>query len=289
MPPPSPVVARREFSRRIRRRRRELGIAAEEVSQHLGFSRVYYSKVENHHTVLADAKIGPLVDLLRLEPRDAAELSDLLRISRTVGWWAQYSSLVGEEFVEFLGVEHGAERVRIYEGRVITGILQTEAYATAAIAAAPEVSMTDVADNVEVRLRRQARLDPPDPLGVEVVLSEAALMQQFGGPEVLRDQLVQLVARAEDESSMVDLRVQPFNITPLGLTSASTVMLFDFATPHLSTVAWREAGGRLGIIDDPGVVARLMLNYQQVLASSLDRPASLDLVRKHIEELGTGR
>jgi transcriptional regulator with XRE-family HTH domain len=273
-----------EFSMLIRQRRRERGITADAVGEHLGFSRVYYSAVENSRAVLADAKLGPLVKFLGFDEPEAEKLAEVLGIARTTGWWTPYSSLVGDQLTELLGLEYGAASTRIYESRVITGLLQTRAYATEVINAAPDVSLTDAPRHLELRMRRQDRLGGPDPLKLEVVLGEAALMQQFGGPRVLRDQLQHLLATVEGSSS-VHVRVQPFDITPLGLINATTVVFFDYDSPYLPTIAWQEAGEIRRVERDPEVVARLLLNYHQTLASSLDEAGSLDLIQKRIDAL----
>ena len=80
------------------------------------------------------------------------------------------------------------------------------------------------------------------------VMGEAVLMQQFGGPDTLRRQLLHVSDLAERYGDVIDLRVQPFDATPLGLTTASTLVLLDFDSPYLEPVAWREAGTSHGVL-----------------------------------------
>ncbi len=281
--PQSPTTARREFGIRVRNRRTELGLTAAQVAKGLGLSRVYYSKIENAHTVLADTRLPDLVDLLETDEKDALELADLLKAGRHTGWWEKHSAYLEEQFIEFIGLEQGASRVRIFEGRLMTGLAQTEQYATAVVNAATDTPRGEAWRFVEIRMRRQERLTEPEPLEMELLLSEAALVQQFGGPEVLRGQLIKLLELID--SSVARVRVQPFVGTPLGMITSSTVVLFEFPSDHLPTTAWIEGGGLLTLSDDDSLVRSLVLDYELALSSSLDEVDSRALIREKMEEI----
>ncbi len=285
MPPKSPTLAGVEFAIRVRTRRRELGLAAETICKALDVSRVYYSAIENHRANLSQAKLPVLLETLGYVGDESDEMTDLLRDASGSGWWGQYSDrAMSEDFAEFVGLEYGAKRARIYESRLMTGLLQTRAYASEVVRAAPEVSLADLSKVVDIRMRRQDRVGGDDPLRLEIILSQAVLMQQFGGPEILRDQLQDLVTKLE-VSSWLEVRIQPFDQTPVGLTSASTLVLLDFESPHMPTAAWREAGEHLGVTYDQDVVASLALRFEQALQPTLDPDDSLDLIRSRLDEL----
>ena len=287
--PKSPTTARREFGNRLRRRRIERHLTAAKVADGLALSRVYYSKIENAHAVLADARLADLAALLSFDKTETADLAELLQAARGSGWWERYGAgpVVVEPFVEFLGLEQGASRARIFEGRVMTGLAQTRAYATAVMAASPEVRRDEAWQAVDVRMRRQERLQDADPLEVDLIISEAVLMQQFGGPEILRDQLRQLASLID--ASTMRVRVQPFENTPLGMSASSTVVLLDFSSEHLPTIAWVEGGGQVATLtDDDVLVQSLVVNYELALTSCLGELESRRLIERRIEELAAG-
>lgn len=62
---------------------------------------------------------------------------------------------------------------------------------------------------VHVRLTRQERLVSDSPLRLWAVLSEAVLLQQVGGPEVMRAQVKHLLDAAERPN--VTIQVLPFS------------------------------------------------------------------------------
>src|SRR5687768_5899940 len=102
------------------------------------------------------------------------------------------------------GYENGAESVRAYENLLITGLLQTEEYAHALGEGSPIFRSVDMNPRVEARLLRQQRLASDDPLNLAVVMSEGALRQQVGGPEVLRRQLRHFVETVERHAATID-------------------------------------------------------------------------------------
>lgn len=285
LPPTSPTLASLEFAIRVRTRRRQLGLAAEVVSKALEVSRVYYSAIENNRSNLSPAKLATLLKILEFSESEGEEMAGLLRDSVGSGWWGQYGERVmSEEFAEFVGLEHGAKRALVYEGRVMTGLLQTRDYATEIIRAAPEVSLADAGKVLDIRMRRQFRLFDDDPIDLEVILSEAVLMQQFGGRDVLRGQLQDLAAKLES-SLRLEVRIQPFARTPMGLASASTLVLLEFESPHLPVMAWREAGAPLGITYDDDTLASLRLRFDEARRSALNTEESMALIRARIDQL----
>ncbi len=283
--PTSPTAAQLEFSLRTRKRRRELGLSAEEVAGELDVSRVYLSSIENSRAVLSDAKLPKLIEVLDLSKQDHDELSALLMVARQPAWWASYSKFMQRPFDEFVGLESAATRVRAYESRLITGLLQTESYAAAVVKSSPEVSLADLKGVVELRMRRQARLLPPDPLELQVILCESALLQQFGGREILETQLISLLDRIESHRSNLQVYIQPFSKTPLGFTVATTAVLLEFDSPHLPTIGWEEGDTSSQLIDDPDTVAHLTLRFDQARLSTLSLKESEELIKRRLDDL----
>lgn len=170
-----------------------------------------------------------LRDLTRGGPQ---ALSDLLGVARSRAWWHEYSSTLSDESIQFFGLEFGARTISSYESLVFNGLLQAPEYAKSVVRASPTYALLDAPKALEIRLRRMKELlasgDPPD---MTFVFGEAVLMQQFGGPEVLRKQLVHILNLADELGSKLDLRIQTFDVTPLGLTTASTLVLLSFDAP----------------------------------------------------------
>ncbi|MEM9135285.1 MAG: DUF5753 domain-containing protein [Actinomycetota bacterium] len=279
----SPLVAQLEFSVRIRERRRELELDARTVSSRMGFSRNYYSAVENNRAKLADDRLPELATILELDEATTAELASLLSASRKSGWWDAYSKFIDESFVELWALEDGGSAIDVYESSVVTGLLQTRQYAEAMIKVDPRTSAKDTRRFVEARMKRQERLAGGNPPELRVLLSESVVMQEVGGPIVLRGQLQYLLDKADRMRGALRLRITPFTATET--MAASSLFFIGFDSPHLERVVWREAGSALGFSSDPDLLEDLSLAFDRVWDSALDEVETLNLIAGRAKSL----
>jgi hypothetical protein len=147
------------------------------------------------------------------------------------------------------------------------------------------VRQVEVDQRVDVRMRRRDRLTSDDPLHLTAVISQAALLQQIGGPAVLKEQLKHLASMIEKHPDNLGVLVIPFTATACGLFGGATFHLIDFASPRLPTLAWQETVTAAGIIDDPLKVRDLSLTYGEALRRTLNAQDSLRLIRRSAKEL----
>ncbi len=281
----APWLARWELSLRLRDRRKNLGMDVKTITDSLGFSRNYWSAVENNRTVLSADKLELLIDLFELSPTEADQLIHLRDVARQREWVAQFSAVLSDDMKRFYGLEAGAQKVVAWESMLITGLLQTEDYARAIIQTDPGVTATRAEQLVQVRLRRQQRLRATEPLELTAVMSEAALCQETGGPAVLRNQLEHLLRIGEELSESVDIRIVPFRAT-LGALGGATRFLFHFASPRLPSLAWREHMDAIdGFEEGDERFEQLSISTSRALGLSLDREESLALIAERAAEL----
>ncbi len=286
MAPSSPTVASWELALRLRQRREQLGMEVQTITATLGFSRNYWSAVENERKILAEDKLRSVLNAFEFDDEEQRELVELREAAKRRGWWAPYSALFSESTLRLYGLEHGAQSIRTYESLLIPGLLQTEDYARALMTSEiTTIRQVEVDQRVEVRLRRQQRLAGDDPLHLTAIISQAALLQQTGGQRVLRDQLAHLARVIEERPEVVQVRVIPFTATGCGAFGASTFHLIDFASPRLPTLAWQETVTAGGIIDDESYVRDFSLTYAEALGRTLDEQGSLDLINQCAKEI----
>ncbi|MFK0249159.1 helix-turn-helix domain-containing protein [Amycolatopsis azurea] len=283
--PASPVVAAWELALRLRGRRDQLNVDVKTITATLGFSRNYWSAVENERKILSEESLTRLLALLEFDDDERRELLDLRHLAKERGWWTQYSSLLGSEIQRMFGLELGAQGVRDYESLIIPGLLQTEDYARAIMTPSVVVRKVEVDQRVAVRRHRQERLSGENPLHITAIISEAALKQQIGGPAVLRDQLDHLAAMIEGNPEITRVRIVPFTAKACGLFGASTVHMIDFDNPRLPTVAWQETVTKYDIIDDPLQIRDLTLTYSDTFGQALNEQQSLEMIHRYAREL----
>jgi hypothetical protein len=190
-----------------------------------------------------------------------------------------------DEGMRFFGLEAGADRIRSFESLLMPGLLQHADYARVVIGADPQYSPVELDQRVAIRMKRQERVWGDQPLKMSYILSEAVLHQFVGGRELQIRQLQHLIGAIEQLWENLEVRVVRFT-TDIGvLASASTLVLMDFPSAHLETVAWQEAIRPLGVVDDPERIRRLELGWDTGKRSALDRESSLALIRSVAEDL----
>ncbi|GAB3155433.1 helix-turn-helix transcriptional regulator [Amycolatopsis stemonae] len=284
--PPSPVVASWELALRLKRRREQLGVEVRTITETLGFTRNYWSAVENERKILSTESLSRIMGLFEFDAEEQEELLALRAAAKERGWWSRYPALFDNEIQRLFGLEQGARGIRDYENLLIPGLLQTADYAKGIIM--PDVTMraVEVDQRVEARLRRQFRLtDETDPFTFTAVISEAALRQQIGGARVLRNQLGHLATLIEQLPDKLDVRVIPFTATACGLFGGATVVLLDFDSPQLPTLAWQETVTTWGIIDDATQVRNLTTTFQDAYRHALNTEETLRMIHHHAGEI----
>ncbi|MFC9438125.1 helix-turn-helix domain-containing protein [Nocardia sp. NPDC057030] len=283
MAPLSPTVARWELMLRIRRRRNEFNVSASVIAKELGFTLSYWSKVEKER-VLAEDKLKRLMSLLEFDPAEREEMLRLREIAKQRGWWSNYADLLPDSHVRLYGLELGAQSVRTYESVLVPSLLQTADYARALLVSdAARIRQVDIDRLVQVRLRRQERLTIGDPLHLTVIVNEAALTQQIGGPEVRQGQLRHLAALAEQHPDTIDIRVIPFEAVGGGLLGGAAFHLLGFDNPLLPDIAWTETLIELDLIEDPEPVRHIDTLFANAIADcALPQAESLALIERKI-------
>ncbi|MGI9614442.1 MAG: Scr1 family TA system antitoxin-like transcriptional regulator [Acidimicrobiales bacterium] len=282
MAPTSPTVARWELALRIKARRDELNLSVKTITEHLGFSRNYWSAVENERTVLAEDKFDALMKLMEFDEGTVQQLSELLNEGRRRGWWTKPSLGLDDQTQRFFGFEQGAKRIRTFEPLMVPGLLQTDSYTRAFVESDPMFAKVEVPHIVEGRMRRQERLEAEEPLRLMAVLSEAAVRQCVGNEQIQLNQLRHLFAVADSNTSNIEIRIVPFR-QPLGpLGNSPTLFLMDFVSPHLPTVLWQESITPVGPIEDADKVQRATIGFEAALEGSLSPTESLTLIEDAI-------
>ncbi|WP_067896121.1 DUF5753 domain-containing protein [Nocardia vaccinii] len=276
----SPTVAGWELMLRIREQSKTRGVKATSIQKALDVSAAYWSQVTHYRGVLTEEKLKVLLDLLEFEPDEQAELLQLRTIARQRGWWSEYSAVFDDELMRFYGLKDGAESIRSLDSGVVPGLLQTEDYVRALMSAIVSTGRpTEAQQRLRARLHRQRRLNGPDAVHLSVIIGQAALMQEVGGPQILREQLFHLIELVEAHPDNLDLRVVPFNASgSVAGLNAATFHLLDFGSPRLPMLGWLESAIYGEVTDDRQKVEALDFLYNQLRTIALEREESVKLI-----------
>jgi transcriptional regulator with XRE-family HTH domain len=145
-------------------------------------------RIETGERVPSADQLTALLDLYGVSGRLRRVYERLARVGRATAADAP----VRLWFSGYLEAEAAAHTIRVWQPLIVHGLFQTEAYATALFTA---MGMTpeQVEEQVDVRLRRQAILSRPHPPNITLVMWQPVLHHLIGTPEIMREQLEQLV------------------------------------------------------------------------------------------------
>jgi transcriptional regulator with XRE-family HTH domain len=222
-------VARRRVRLALRKAREAKSLTQTDVANAMEWSLSKVIRIEAGEVAVSAS------DLLRLLPyldiADSAEVDQLkadARASRQQRWSIdpRHRQHLSRATLELLQYEQEATVIRYFHPQLIPGILQTPDYAAAIFR-----SYTDPINEEHVQVRMEARLhrrdrvlgtsDAPDYL---VILDEAVLHREIGGPAVMGDQLRELL-RVMDTTRLL-VRVIPFTApaAPIALVGPFSVL-----------------------------------------------------------------
>ncbi|MFG3047574.1 helix-turn-helix domain-containing protein [Streptomyces sp. NPDC048202] len=233
----NPTVRRRRLGQELRKLRELKGMTAEEVADRLLVSQSKISRLENGRRSISQRDVRDLCGVYEVEDQRVVDsLMEMARDSRQQGWWHTFGDI---PYSVYIGLESAAQSLRVYEPQLVTGLLQTHAYAEALVRGAlPETSTAEIDKRVKVRMRRQERVtDESNPLRLWVVLDEAALHRVVGSRLIMREQLEHLIELSQ--LPHVTVQVLPFEVgAHPGLNGQYAIL--EFADAADSSVVYLE-------------------------------------------------
>jgi transcriptional regulator with XRE-family HTH domain len=276
----SPVHSRR-LARTLRRWREQSGLSVERAAEELLCGMGTVSRMENGGSA-EPLRVRSALELYGAPPKLIKEMVDAAKQRRRRGVLRRpYYDFVRQTFAEYLDLEHEASELACFQSDVVHGLLQTEEYARAMIHNAGEVIPAEYRDKfVRLRMERQERLHGEHPLVVRVVLVEAALHTQVGGPAVLRDQLCRLLTLPDN----IDLRILPFAAGAHPAVGSNYTVLVFPGEPE-PEVVYSENVVNFVLQDEKDDVLRFQRVYDRVWSMAADPTASAGLIRRAIAKL----
>jgi transcriptional regulator with XRE-family HTH domain len=210
--PGSPTVRRRRLAAELRSIRESLGKSGDTVAAALKWSPSKISRYERARTGLQPREVERLLDYYEIAGSRREHLLALAQDATQKGWWEQYADGLSADYREFIGLEHEASSIAIWHVDVVTGLLQTQAYARHIISSYSRVEPMPpgmIERLVRVRMRRQQVLSPERGLELWVVLDESVLRRRVGGDPVMYEQLQRLTEEADRPN--VTLQILPLD------------------------------------------------------------------------------
>lgn len=275
----SPTLRRRRLSAELRALREAADMTSVEATRRLEWSGGRLTKMERGEWVRPNPRdIKDLCDLYEVaDQRRRDYLITLAKQGRERGWWHAYRNMLSEEYSTYIGLEAGAASVFIAELAVMPGLLQTEDYARAVIDGGPaEITEEQAQRRIGLRMERQKLVTrDDDPLRVWVVMDEAALRREVGGPEVMRAQLRHICELAR--LAKVTVQVIPFGVGAHAAVSGAFAILQFPESEDPDAVYVETPAGEL-FVEVPDEVDRFHVAFRRLHAGALSPSASIDMI-----------
>ncbi|MBK3580687.1 helix-turn-helix domain-containing protein [Streptomyces sp. MBT65] len=237
-----PAVRRRKLGAELRTLRAEAGLTSGEAARLVGWHQSKVSRIETGASGVKPPDVRLLLDAYQVGDPQLRDMLLVLAGSDDGGgrhhWWHAYRGVLPPAYRDFISLESQASTIRTLETSVVPGLLQTPEYARAVTRAAVGGLDNDGPDRldalVQVRLARQDVLRADPPLALSVVLDEAVIRREVGGPGVMARQLERLVEAAH--LPQVRLQVLPFAAgAHIGITGPFVIFSFP-STSDLDVV-----------------------------------------------------
>ena len=271
----SPTVRGRRLIREIERLRHGSGLSMEAGAKQLGWSTSKLYRLENGRSRISTDDLADMLDLYGVCSPQREALIQLGRDARRRGWWTAYTDIFTGSYI---AMEAEAASIRV-NALMIPGLFQAPGYANAVITGTrPTITAEEAGRRVAARTARQdALFSRPEPPEVHVILDEAVLHRQVGGPAVMALQLAALAEAAARPNVIV--QVLPFTAGEnAGMESHFVILAFEAAEDP--PVAYVE--GLMGdvYIEAAEEVDRFSLAWTHLVTQALDPAESAAMIRE---------
>ena len=277
----APPVRRRLVGGALRRYRENLGYTLDDAARVLECDRSKVSRIETGQRGIRGKELRELLAEYGIGEQQQAILAAMADPRGARGWYGTYADVLPGAWQDYLVLEAGASRVLVYEAQRIPALLQTVEYARALAEADPGLADDDARDRaVEATLARQKAILGERKPDIHVVIGEAALHQEVGGPEVMEGQLG-LLAGVSGDSGVITVQILPFNSgAHAAVASARWLSSSSSRRPGWESCTWAALAEAFAwkARQDLAVHARV---FEQLRAFALNPARSALLLRGH--------
>lgn len=202
-----PTTRTRELGEELRRAMEGASLSGRELAKKIGWSQPTISKLLNGKVYATEVDVATFLAVCGVTGAERERLLWLTRQQDDEGWLQQYGSRVPKQVKTLVQHEDRATAITYFQALIVPGILQTRAYAHAAISSTANVPREEIEDRVSARLTRQNIFDRFARPEFTIYIHEFALRLPMGGPAVMREQLHELLRLSV--RSYISIRVIP--------------------------------------------------------------------------------
>jgi len=263
----------------LRRYRESLGYDLAVAARILECDISKVSRIETGQRGIRPKELRELLAEYGAGPSVQDALAAIARPSGDASWWRDYAHALANAYLDFLITETAASAILTYAPVQVPDLLQTPGYARAVISADASVPGDASDAAVSAALARQNATMRERRTGLTAVIGEAALRQQVGSADVLRDQLRHLAELSAD-CPQVTIHILPFTAGAHAAGSNGGFSVLQFSqVPALGLVHLPgPAGGTC--LDTPDAVTAYIKTFTSLRLSALNPQESARTLRQ---------
>jgi hypothetical protein len=256
-----------------------MGYALDDAAKVLECDRSKISRIETGQRGIRPKELRELLTEYGVPESEQAALTALTRRGGQRGWWDHYADVLPEAFTDYVIMESTAAEIMAYEAQLVPDLLQTADYARAIASAQPGHDTPSRVDRVAaVKAARQGVV-----LGgsgrLSVVMGEAALRQEVGGPDVMAAQLARLAELASDFPNVM-IQVLPFSAGAHAAAGSASLAILRFPEAPSLGVVYLEALSGGVYLESQIDVANYIRAFALLRASALTAAETARLLRE---------
>jgi transcriptional regulator with XRE-family HTH domain len=243
----------------LRRCREAAGLTQKQLGEILNYTGSLVGQIETARK-LPTPEFSERADAALGTDGMFSRLVELVLRSRLPAWFQQVAELQAR-----------AVEICSFEALMVHGLLQTDAYARAVLGV---LDTSNLDDRTAVRLARQRIFEKEEPPVFWVILSEAALYQEIGGPQTMRGQLTHLLSF--EGNPRINIQILPFSAgAHAGMQGSFDI--YRFASDP--AIVYTEGYGSGHPTANPDTVKDCSLRYDHLQAAALSLRDSAELIR----------
>ncbi|GAA4625995.1 helix-turn-helix transcriptional regulator [Actinoallomurus vinaceus] len=273
-----PSVRLRRIGSALRKAREDCGMTVGTASRRYGRSMGWLSTLENGLHPIDRQELADLLDFYGVPDGPLREsLLHLATHDPGKNWERMREGRISAAALDLASLEEDADLIRTFQPCLIPGLLQVPEYTRALIAVGPPSARRHCRALVAFRMHRQRVLHRADPPRYVAVIGEAALRHRVGDAPVMNAQIRRLAEAARSEA--IEIRILPESAGAY-LWLAGPFDLFRLRPPGRLSVTVVEQFTKSVFVDDEAEVAEHEEIFAKLLAVSLDRGLSLELIER---------
>jgi transcriptional regulator with XRE-family HTH domain len=239
----------RELGARLRECREQTTLMAFELAEALGWHPSKVSRMENGLRTPDPIDVAMYLGCCGIEPDICKEVLDLAQMPDQGFWLRPHHKQLPDRLLSLVMNETTAKTLFSFEPLLVPGLLQTQTYAAEVMRGVISTEPTDIRPQVQARMARQELLSRQAPPESAFFINESVLRYPVGGPEVMNEQLLQLVFATS--RAHVNIRVIPMSAgMHAGMRGPFVLMHYHDRRP----VVWLEGEAMSTLVEDPEIV-----------------------------------